>query len=56
MLMLTLYPNKPGKLAQRIPIYGTILGQRTRILTNAGPTFLVCRDMFICIEILKSSR
>ena len=36
-------PNKPGKLAQCIPIYGTILGQCTRNRANAGPIFLVCR-------------
>ena len=39
-----LYPDKPGKWAQCIPIYDTILGQRTRNRANAGPIFLVCRD------------
>ena len=32
-----LLPDKPEKLAQCIPIYGTILGQRTRYCANAGP-------------------
>ena len=36
-------PDKPGKLAQCIPIYGTILGQCTCNRANAGPIFLVCR-------------
>ena len=36
-------PDKSGKLAQCIPIYGTILGQCTRNRANAGPIFLVCR-------------
>ena len=39
-----IHPDKPGKLTQCIPIYGTILGQCTRNCANAGPTFLVCRD------------
>ena len=38
-------PDKPGKLAQCTPVYGTILGQRTRNRANAGPIFLVCRDV-----------
>ena len=36
-------PDKPGKLAQCIPIHGTILGQCIRNRANAGPIFLVCR-------------
>ena len=40
-------PDKPEKLAQCIPIYGTILGQRTRNRANAGPIFLVCRGTFL---------
>ena len=42
----TYKPDKPGKLAQCIPIYGTILGQCTRNCANAGPIFLVCRELF----------
>ena len=37
--------DKPGKLAQCIPIYGPILGPCTRNRANAGPIFLVCRDI-----------
>ena len=35
--------RQPGKLAQCISIYGTILGQCTCNRANAGPIFLVCR-------------
>ena len=41
-------PDKPGKLAQCIPIYATILGQCTRNRANAGPIFLVCRVVCNC--------
>ena len=37
-------PDKPGKLAPCIPIYGTILGQCTRNRANAEPIFLVYRE------------
>ena len=37
-------PDKPGKLAQCIPIYGTILGQCTRNRANAESIFLVSRE------------
>ena len=36
-------PRKNEKLAQCIPIYGTILGQCTRNCANTGPMFMVCR-------------
>ena len=38
-----LVPDKPGKLAECIPIHGTILGQCTRKGANAGPIFLFCQ-------------
>ena len=41
-LYVKLLPDKPGKLAQCIPIYGIIFSQRTRNRANAGPIFLVC--------------
>ena len=47
-----MHPDKPGKLAQSIPIYGTILGQCTLNRANAGPIFLVCRDSMSYIQTL----
>ena len=43
VLTIRCLPDKPGKLTQCIPIYGTILGQCTRNRANAGPMFMVCR-------------
>ena len=48
-------PDRPGKLAQCIPIYGTILGQCTRNRANAGPTFMVCRARMDLILRLNST-
>ena len=36
-------PDKPGKLALCIPIYGAILDQCTRNRANTGSMFMVCR-------------
>ena len=40
--LVLLLPDKPGKLAQCIPIYETILGLCIHNRANAWPFFLVC--------------
>ena len=52
---MQLQPDKPGKFAQSIPIYGTKLGQCTRNRANAGPIFLVCRVPSVTLEPQKLS-